>query len=441
MFSAYHATLPNPIDQAAAQAASGEKNYITGSALAESDASRPEPVQQTNAASQGAAAAAATQPGSNTQPARQNATTPDTQQNSLHALSSSETNSNRQIRYYPAGERFSESQFPIGNEILRTAPSIDWSYAVIERTDPHTLATTLIPFSLGQAVLDRNPSQNLELEPGDVLTIFSTADIHVPQSQQVKYVELEGEVAHAGIYSVNPGETLRDVVQRAGGLTPGAYLYGSEFLRESTQRMQQARLNDYVNSLDREIQLGASNATGSLVNATAAAALSTSVQSQRSLVVTLRHMRATGRIVLGLNPYSRGVEALPNLPLQDGDRFVVPTTPATVNVVGAVYDQNSFLFARGRHVADYLKVAGGGTRNADKRHEFVIRADGSVVSKATSGGTVFGGGFDNRLAYPGDTVVVPDNINKTTVLRGLTDWSTVFSQFGLGIATLTLLGL
>lgn len=346
-----------------------------------------------------------------------------------------------QLRYSPPGQRFSQGQFPIRNEILRTTPSIDWSYAVVERTNPQDLTTSLIPFNLGQAVLQHEASQNIELEPGDVITVFSTADIHVPQAQQVKYVRLEGEVVHAGIYSVQPGETLRDVVRRAGGLTPNAYLYGSEFLRESTQRLQQAKLNAYVNSLERDMQLASSNATGSLVNATGAAALNSSNQSRRDLITTLRKMRATGRIVLNLTPYSQGLDALPNLPLQDGDQFIVPSMPATVNVVGAVYDQNTFLYRRGNHIGDYLKIAGGGTRNADKKHEFVIRADGSVVSKETAGSSAFGGGLNAQLAYPGDTVVVPDNINKTTLLRGLTDWSTVLSQFGLGIAALTVLGL
>ena len=345
------------------------------------------------------------------------------------------------LRYFPAGDRFSQGQFPIKNELLRTAPSIDWSYAVIERTDPHTLATKLIPFSLGKAVLDHDSAQNLELEPGDVISVFSTADIQVPQAQRVKYVSLQGEIVHAGIYSVEPGETLRDVVARAGGLTPKAYLYGSEFLRESTQRLQQARLDEYANSMERDIELSAANASGSLVNATGAAALGSSLQSQRDLVITLRKMRATGRIVLNLTPYSHGLDALPSLPLEDGDQFIVPIVPATVNVVGAVYDQNSFLYRRGERVQDYLKVAGGTARNADKRHEFVIRADGSVISKQTAGGTLFSGEFGNKYAYPGDTVVVPDNVNKTTLLRGLTDWSTVFSQFGLGVAALTLFGL
>ncbi len=413
LYSAYGASVPNASDQTAEANSKEQKSYTTGTSLAGTEA------QQAGA-----------------QPPSTAKSAPD-EVNSTEQLSTN--SSDQQLKYNPPGERFSQSQFPVKNEILRMAPSIDWSYAVIERTNPHTLATSLVPFSLGQAVLDNNPAQNLELEPGDIVTVFSTADIHVPQTQQVKYVRLEGEVRYAGIYSVEPHETLRDIVRRAGGLTPNAYLYGSEFLRESSQRMQQARLDGYVNSLEKDIELAAANAAGSVVNPTGAAALGTSIQSQRDLIATLRKMRATGRIVLNVNPSSKGIDSLPDLTLEDGDRFIVPVVPATVNVVGAVYDQNSFLYRRGEHVGDYLRIAGGGTRNADRRHEFVIRADGSVISRQTAGGTLFGGGFSSKLSYPGDTVVVPDNVSKTTLLRNLTDYSAMLANFGVGVAAINLL--
>lgn len=345
------------------------------------------------------------------------------------------------LTYYPPGDRYSQGQFPIQNEIIRTGPSIDWAYAAIERTNPETLTTSLIPLHLGAAVLEHQPSANLKLQPGDVVTVFSTADIHVPQAQQVKYVRLDGEVVHGGVYSVLPGETLRDLVRRAGGLTPNAYLYGSEFLRESTQRLQQARLDQYVNDVERDIEESTANASGTIVNAQAAATLAPSIQSQQQLIAKLRQMRATGRIVLNLTPYSQGLNALPDLALEDGDRFIVPPLSSTVNVIGAVYDQNSFLYQRGKHVGQYLETAGGATRNGDKKREFVIRADGSVLSKQYAGGTLFTPGFAGKFVYPGDTIVVPDTVNKTSLLRGLTDWSQVLSGFGLGIASLTILGL
>lgn len=330
---------------------------------------------------------------------------------------------------------------PGKNELIHTAPDIDWQYAAVERINPENLKSSLISFDLGQAIASKGSSQNIVLQPNDVVTIFSTSNIQVPQNQRTKYVHLLGEFVHAGIYSVRPGETLRQLVERAGGLTPQAYLYSSQFLRASTQQQQQLRLNQYLDQLQREIQDSASNKASSTVHPEAAAAIGSSQKSQVEMVASLRRMHPSGRIVLKFTPFSRGIDAVPNLPLEDGDRFIVPAVPSTVNVMGAVYNQDAYQYFRGEHVGDYLREAGGPTRDADRRHEFVIRANGSILSRQYAKGTLFTGGLNDKFIYPGDTVVVPAAVNKTTFLRGLSDWSTVFSQFGLGIAALTILGL
>lgn len=318
------------------------------------------------------------------------------------------------------------------------APDIDWSYAVIERLNPKTLKTTLIPFDLGRLVLDHDPSQNLELQPGDVVTIFSQGDIHVPQSQQTKFVRLEGEFVHAGIYSVKPGETLRQLVQQAGGLTPQAYLYGSEFTRVSTRVMQQQRINQYVQELGIEIQRSTLSAASSAAAAAGnLSSLTSSIgQNEQSLLAQLKQLRASGRIVLSLKPGSHGVDALPNIPLEDGDAFIVPSRPATVNVVGAVYDQNSFLYNPGRRAGDYLHLAGGENRDADRKHVFIIRADGSVISHAMAS-TLFGNDFMALPMRPGDTVVVPEKTFRPSALQGLLEYTQLFSNLALGAAAIS----
>jgi protein involved in polysaccharide export with SLBB domain len=325
------------------------------------------------------------------------------------------------------------------NQVQLLAPEIDWSYAVIERLDPDTLKTKLIPFDLGKLVIDHDPSQDLELEPGDVVTIFSEADIRVPLAEQTKLVTLEGEFVHSGVYSVGTGETLRELVERAGGLTPQADLYGSEFTRESTRAIQQARINEYIQNLNLEIQratlaMEAMPAASPADLASAGAAAS----SERDLLATLKQIRATGRVVLEFKPDSTGLTSIPAIALEDGDHFSVPPVPATVNVVGAVYDQNSFLYANGHHVAAYLHLAGGPNKNADRKHEFVIRADGEVVSHDMTKG-LWGNEFDELTMNPGDTLVIPEKTLKPSVLRGVLDWSQFFSQFALGAAAISIL--
>ena len=121
--------------------------------------------------------------------------------------------------------------------------------------------TRLIPFDLGKLVRENDERQNLELQSGDVVTIFSQGDIRVPQMQQTRFVRLEGEFNAPGIYSVGPGETLGQIIQKAGGLTPQAYLFGAEFLRESVREDQQRRLDKYVQDLEREIEQTASTSS------------------------------------------------------------------------------------------------------------------------------------------------------------------------------------
>ncbi len=332
------------------------------------------------------------------------------------------------------------SQASTRNRVTLSNNQIDWNYAVIERIDPNSLKPSLIPFDLGKLVLDHDVSTNLELQPGDTVTIFSQADIKETLGQQVKYVNLEGEFVHPGYYSVGPGETMRDVVRMAGGLTQQAYLYGSQFTRESARELQQQRLDDYVRSMTLDAERGTQalalspTASGGTMDVTASQAVT------QQMIARLSQIKATGRIVLRFSPGSSKIEDIPEISLENGDKFVVPYAPANVNVVGAVYDQNSFLFQQGRRLGHYLQLAGGANRNADWKHAFLVRADGSVISRTHSGESGFWKeSFTDLSLNPGDTIVVPDKTLRPTALRSLIDWSQVFSQLALGAAAIQVL--
>ena len=323
------------------------------------------------------------------------------------------------------------------NTVRMTAPDIDWDYAVIERLDREALKTSLIPFDLGKLVLNHDASQDLPLQPGDSITIFSQRDIRVPMDQQTKYVTLEGEFAHSGVYSVRPGESLRDLVVRAGGLTSKAFLYGADFTRESTRILQQQRIDEYA----RVIAIQADRGTQALAivgnTSGGASDVAASRIAAQELSARLQQIRATGRIVLQFRPSSSKINDIPPMNLENGDHFVVPTEPATVSVVGAVYDQNSFLYSPGLPVSRYLRLAGGSDRDADAHHSFVIRADGSVVGRSSMKNQgAWSKSFDDLRLYPGDTLVVPEKTLRPTAVRNFMDWSQVFAQLALGAAAI-----
>jgi protein involved in polysaccharide export with SLBB domain len=302
-----------------------------------------------------------------------------------------------------------------------------------------TMATSLIPFNLGKLVLGHDASQDLELQPGDIVTVFSQEDIHQPIDRQTKYVRLEGEFVQAGVYSVLPGDTLRSLVKRAGGLTDKAYLYGSEFTRISTQTIEQQRLKEYADRLEHQMARG-SIKMASLGNG---GSQETGIQGQvnsvdRDLLARLRQLQPTGRIVLELRPHSAGENDLPETQLEDGDLLLVPSTPATIQVVGAVLNQNAFLFRNGARAGEYLHLAGGPNRDADRKQTFILRADGSVTGH-NAGQSIFSSGFNNVRLYPGDTVVVPEKNIGPGAMREFLSWSQMFSQLALGAAAVSVL--
>ena len=324
------------------------------------------------------------------------------------------------------------------NDVKRNAPEINWDYAVIQRMSKQDLSTELVPFNLGKAVLQHDESANLVLEAGDIVTIFSQADLRVPREQQTKLVRLEGEFSSAGIYRAQAGEGLRGLVAQAGGLEPSAYLYAAVFTRESTRVQQQERLDLVIAQMERDLARQAAVNAQNAKSADEANAAKATQEAQRENLARLRQLKADGRIVLNLHPNDTGVEAIPDIPLEDGDELYVPSRPIIVSVVGDVYNQGSFLQQPGKTVSNYLRNAGGPTRAADKGKIFVVRANGAVVSKDAASG-FWSGGFDSMVMMPGDTVVVPEQLNPGAALRNFREWSQILFNFGLAAAAIKVL--
>jgi len=322
-------------------------------------------------------------------------------------------------------------QAQLKNDVKRLSSEINWEYADIQRFNAQDLTPSLVVFNLGKAI-EGDSEQNLELQPNDVVTIFAQNDIQGPTAERAKFVHLEGELKKAGVYQVLPGETLRQLVNRIGGFTPQAYLFGSEFTRESTRVDQQTRLNQYANNLDQS--LARSTAAASFISdATSAEDEKANLAEAKNTVDKVKGLQATGRIVLELKPSAKGVDVLPDLPLEDGDRLLVPFRPATVNVIGAVYNSSAFIYKPEKNVSDYLRLAGGPTKSGDKGREFVIRADGSTVSRQQHS-VLISRSFNALRVMPGDTIIVPEKLDRGATLRFLKDFTAILAQVGVGAA-------
>jgi protein involved in polysaccharide export with SLBB domain len=279
-------------------------------------------------------------------------------------------------------------------------------------------------------------SARLPLSGGDVLRAFSAVESQLSVQKQNKRVIVEGEVQRPGEYVLPSGSSIADALRAAGGLSPSAYVFGTLFTRQSVQRTQQ---ENYDRALrDLETELSRNNATQRTTSTQEVEAQTARAAATSQLITRLRAVKPNGRVVLQMTPEST---LLPELPLEDGDRISIPTRGTTVGVFGSVFNTGSFLWTGPHSIDDYLRLAGGPTRGADRSSVFVIRANGSVVSALQDGGSWFSRshGMNNIAALPGDTIFVPEEMEKTTFLQSAKDWTQIFYQFGLGAAAINVL--
>lgn len=280
------------------------------------------------------------------------------------------------------------------------------------------------------AQLNLPAEQQSPLAHGDVLRAFSAVNVALPSLRQNKRVKVEGEVARPAEYVLPEGSSIRDAIRAAGGYTPAAYVFAAELTRESVQRTQQENYDRALRDLETDLARAAG--TQRVSGAEEAGSQAARVAANERLIARLRALRPSGRIVLDM-PTS--ASDLPDLALEDGDRIFIPPLPNTVGVFGSVYNAATYLHQPGRRLEDYLRLAGGPTKGADDASVFVVRANGHVISEQQDAGWFRRGNAVSQLAaQPGDTIFVPEEMDKTTFLQRAKDWTQVLYQLGIGLA-------
>lgn len=266
----------------------------------------------------------------------------------------------------------------------------------------------LIEIDLRQA-LAGDPAADLPLRPFDYLVIKE-----VPLWGAQEEVEIRGEVRFPGRYPIHRGETLRSVMARAGGLTDLAFAEGAIFTREELKERERRQLTTLASRMESDL------AQASLIAAQEAGRdPSSTLAVGQSLLASLREAKPVGRLVIDLE---RAISARSgsdqDIVLKDGDRLLVPRVVQEVTVIGEVQSATSHLFRSDLTRDHYIAMSGGLTPRADKDHIYVVRADGSVVTRG--GNAWFSGGAADIKS--GDTIVVPLDTER---MRPLPFWTAV----------------
>ena len=312
------------------------------------------------------------------------------------------------------------------------------------RITPQGPETFRIYVRLYQA-LSGSSSQNVVLHPNDYLFIRM-----VPDWGTYKTVQVDGEVNFPGTYTVKKGEMLSSLLTRTGGFTDRAYLLGGVLIRESTRELQKQQLHAAINRLEARALVTAGEKAGSATDSEDAKSVEAASRQQQMLVAALRKVEPLGRVVIQLQDPER-LRGTPNdIALQEGDKLFIPQAPGTVNVVGAVFAPTALVYTPYRTVREYLAMAGGTTDIANDREIYVIKTNGAAVSRkgfswlqASWDGTKYSyhpGGISSMTLDPGDTIVVPERLERIAWLKNIKDITSILANIAMtaGIAFVAL---
>ena len=276
--------------------------------------------------------------------------------------------------------------------------------------------------NLGKA-LAGDPEHNLLLKPYDRLFIKS-----IPNWQAEKYATFSGKVKYPGRYVISKGEKLSTVIERAGGYTDDAYLRGAWFTRESVRAMQQKGLTEMADRMERELLSGGDISTST--SAEEVAAKKAELEQKKHFVGYLRGLKATGRMTIRLAHLRLLKGSEYDIELEDGDNLFIPPSNNVVNVTGSVMSQGSYIYSSRMDYQDYIDLTGGYAKYADTDNTFVLKVDGSARklsrglfnwSSSRSRWELAGFEQEVRTIEPGDTIVVPEKVEKIAWLREIKD--------------------
>lgn len=259
---------------------------------------------------------------------------------------------------------------------------------------------------------------NITLQSKDSINVFA-----IPNWQENVKVELKGELKFPGVYTIRRGETLTELLERAGGFSEFAEQKAAVFTRASIKEQEQEQLARLSTELRRDI------ASKSFQNSVSSNSLS--YDEMNKLLNDLASVEAVGRLVIDLPLI---VENKQNLVLQDGDILYVPSKRDSISVIGEVNYSTSHLYKSGVTLEDYIDLSGGLKDRADEDSIYIIKANGSVKIPAKGG---WFAANDPTELEAGDTIVIPMDASH---MDKLTLWSTatqIVYQLGVAVAAIT----
>ena len=240
--------------------------------------------------------------------------------------------------------------------------------------------------------------QGFTLQPYDQVFVRRS-----PGYQAQQNVQVTGEVIFGGTYAMTTTEErLSDLVKKAGGATPKAYLRGAKLIRVANDE-EKKRMRDVINLMNRQFGEAMMDSLGIRVEDT----FSVGIDLEKAMA-------------------KPGSEY--DLVLREGDVLSVPKLNNTVKVNGAVMMPNTVGYLSGENANYYLDQAGGYALNAKKSKKFVIYMNGQVARIK---------GRSKDKIEPGCEIIVPSKKNKRVNVGEILGYASSFGSLATMFATIS----
>lgn len=240
--------------------------------------------------------------------------------------------------------------------------------------------------------------QGFTLQPYDQVFVRRS-----PGYQAQQNVQVTGEVIFGGTYAMTTTEErLSDLVKKAGGATPKAYLRGAKLIRVANDE-EKKRMRDVINLMNRQFGEAMMDSLGIRVEDT----FSVGIDLEKAMA-------------------KPGSEY--DLVLREGDVLDVPKMNNTVKVNGAVMMPNTVGYLSDKNANYYLDQAGGYALNAKKSKKFVIYMNGQVARIK---------GRSKDKIEPGCEIIVPSKKNKKVNVGEILDYASSFGSLATMFATIS----
>ena len=267
------------------------------------------------------------------------------------------------------------------------------------------------------SLLAGDNSANILLKSKDRLNVHK-----IPAWSENLTVELKGEFVFPGRYTIRRGETLSELITKAGGFTEYSHQEASVFTRSKLKTMEKINLEKL--SRDLKIEMASKSLTDT--------DFSQSSAEVHALLADITKVEPVGRLVLNLPKVVKNNDY--DVMLENGDILYVPLRRNAVNVMGQVQVPTSHVFDANLTVEDYLAQSGGSKKRADESRIYIISANGNI--RMATGSNWFASDTRSNMK-PGDTIVVPLDSEYMTNLTLWNSATTIIYQTAVAIAAIS----